>query len=762
MRRAPIIHRVLLSAACLGASMTPGLRVHAEEPTLPDQVVVLRSPPSTTARVIHRPGDRVALLELDNPPDDATEVISAQVGPFVGKVEHVLRERSQLTLLLRLTTDMVDISVRRLRSPPGWTFGFAPRAEPPFPSPAQLIGHLPGLIPPPPRPVLLPVEPRDTPCTGSADARALEAADIPRSELDLERQLDVIDDPICRTWAASRLAARALEKGVSVEPFERWAFRAYMNDLRWPLQDEARAQASLVLAEILARREYFPEARALLADASRYRRRHAPFRAMALANLFATRKEHDEAETLYRQMIVEGFEPLGIERASLARSLNALEGGDTLGALKYAERARVTLEDAQELPGDLWLVGGEAALALGELALARKHYGRAARSPEDPVRGIGLLRLADLEIRAGRTKSALAGWALAGRREFPCATDHVHLRRVITLEKDRAEVMRFLQSTARFSRCEPVRMEAKFALSRIQLERGDDGAALSRAVQVVEDGISRWGPARAHRAMVTEVAAAAVARRVRHRDPAELVEFFEDRLEPIRHLLPPRSRLEVGRAYHAIGASARGAEELVDLVTEKPKLAIREELLLTLGEAFLGAGDTYRADLVLRHLEARHVPGRQPGRRKGLVARYEIAVGRYADGLRSLASARADLPPGDRRDALGLSAAKAHLASASPAAAGNAFLEAIRSEILSDAKLIPVAIEVLSECARSCSRAQLRAFARPTIARLGTDFLSPRLVRRLAREGALDATSGSPSDEPSTLWTRLEALGVNR
>lgn len=721
---------------------------------------MLRAPASTKLTVTHQLGDRVAEVRVENPPADTLKLLAGQVGPFVGKVEHLERVRNQLRLRVHLTTDAVRIATRRLRKPDGWAIEFIPQKAPPFPQPAELIGRLPGLIPPPARPVLFPLEPNDTPCTGNPDARALEGIAPPTSEPELERRVGIIDDRHCRMWASSRLAAKALELGRGPEPFERWAFLFSISDAEWPIYPEAFAQTSLVVAEILSRTGYIPEAETILADRARYRRRHAPFRAMALANLFALRGERNEAETLYRQLVADGFDPWTLHRASLARALNALEGGDTLGTLKYIEQAAQLIGDNAELPGDLWLVGGEAALALGELRLAQQHFQRAARSSSDLSRSVALMRLADLELQAKRKVSALKGWSVAEAAGFPCASDHAHLRRVITLEPDRGEVERFLASSSRFSRCEAVRMEAKYALTTIFILRGEERRALGLAVDIVRNGISRWGPARAHRALVTHVASSAVARMRRHGDDPAVVNFFEAALLPYAHLLTPETRLGIARSYVAVNAAARGAEELVDLVTDEPKLSFREEILLTLGEAFLAAGDTYRTDLVLRHLAAKAADGKQKARRQRLAGRYELEMGRFDRALGHIEQARALYPPGDRKDELALESTRALLGLERPSDAATQLRVALAAEALLDSQLVAPTIEVLSECTRSCSAASLRSTTAAAVARLGQDFMTPRLVARLARRGALDAASGE-SETSDKLWSRLQALGVD-
>lgn len=708
----------------------------------------------------------MAELTIIRPPADATETLSKQRGPFVRSVEHISREGDELRLLLRLTTSAADIKARRIRRPGAWTLTFTPQRKAPFPTPERTIGHLPGLVELPHRPVLFPHPPRDTPCAGNPDGEDLQ--DSPRldfpSELELEEKLAMLPEPICRSWVTSRFALRALEAGKTVAAFERWAFLFAINPAPWRLHPEAYAQASLVVAEILTRLEYLPEARAILADASRFRARHAPFRAMALANHLSLQDRFDEAETLYAQLVAEGFKPWTVHRASLARVLNALTGGDPAGALAHTERASRAIPRVESLPGDLWVVGGEAALALGELALARNYYERAARSHGRESRALGLMRLADLEVRARRVRSAKKGWTLASAAGgWPCLDDHLHLRRVLTGEKDTKEILIFLDGVSGFSRCPAVKMEADYARAMISLFRGEEQLALAPTLRLIRNGSTRWRTAGPQRKTFTKIAQSAIGRLDRYREPADLVAFYERELETHSKLLEEGTRFRVAQAYVAIGASMRGAIEMLDLLTEKPKVPFRRDLMLSLGEAFLSARDTYRTDLIIRHLQTLSL-GRDAWRLARLEGRYAAALGRDERAASALRRALANLPSGDRRAKTSLDLARTYVRLGRVPAATEAVLAAATSPSLRRDALLPPAIHILSECARSCSTDRLRSLTNRMLSSVGRSVLTPRLVGLLARRGVLDATAtdaepSEPAYDVSKLWSRLEQVG---
>jgi hypothetical protein len=261
--------------------------------------------------------------------------------------------------------------------------------------------------------------------------------------------------------------------------------------------------------------------------------------------------------------------------------------------------------------------------------------------------------------------------------------------------------------------------------------------------------------------MVAEVARSAIARFERHHDPAGLVSFFEAHLEAFAHILDPRSRLEVGRAYDAVGASMRGAEELLSLLTEAPELPFRETLVLDLGDALLRAGDTYRTGLVLRHLEARHTPGELPWRREGLAGRLELARNHPGEAISHLRAAIRAAPAGDPRSRLHLPLAQAQLALGRILAAARSLDTAADDAGRPRGELEPLAIQVLSECARRCSKSNLRQATRRLVKDLGPGFVTPRLAHRLALRGAWRGASkeDSPLENPK-LWSRLDALGI--
>ena len=639
---------------------------------------------------------------------------------------------------------------------------FAPTAEASFPEPSKLIGRLPGLTDPPTRPVLFPEEPRDTPCTGNPDARSLlmDLTPVLLSELELEQKTREIGDPNCRDWAISRLAAAALSDGRDLRPFERWAFLFAFRPGDWARRPTAAAHISLVVAEVLDRQGYLPEVEALLGRSERFGAQEAPFRAMAVANHLATEGRQDDADAVYSELTRVGFDPWIIYQASLGGALNALAHGKPDRVLRYVGRAAALLDRSGVYPGGLWVVGGETALAQGKTTRARQFYERAAQSELERVRALGLLRLADLELRAGRRESALRGWEMSEAIASPCLQEHVHLRRVLTLEENRLETTRYLQSQAQHSRCPSLKMESLYASALINIHRGQELDALSPARALLKGGYSRWGSTRPERAVFTITARSAVERFQRHRDPAALVQFFEVHLEDHAHLLDAPTRATVARAYIAIGAAARGARELRRLLTDFPKPARRRELILDFGRALLEAGDTYRTDLVLRYLQSKFgEEERLDYRYQTLAGDYALAVNRPAEALQHLTRARSAAPAGDRQGEIALKLIGPQLALGRVGPATRALSQALRAQHLNDSSLVPPAIRVLSTCIRECKKETLRGTLTQVVDRLGSDSLTPRLSARLKSRGLLPGDDRPPE---KTLWSRLDSLEEGR
>ncbi len=731
----------------------------AAEPPLPDQVLILRAPATTRLELDHRTGDRAFRLTAKNPPPGMRATLAEQRGPYVTGVEHLRRQGDETSLLVRLSTAAVTLKLRRLRRPTAFAIELIPLPRPPSPPLSELVGRVAGIVQAPPWPILLPVAPVEHPCTGNRDASAaLRRHAHFTSTAELDRWLDLVTEPMCRTYCVAELAAGALAQGANLSPFERWAYTFSGQTRKWPLYPEAYAQVSLVAAEILTRLEYHPEARAILADASRYRETDAVARAMALANHFAARGERSEAETLYAQLVAEGFDPWIIYQASLGRAMNALAGDDLLGALSHVEMAQRRLGAVTDFPGTLWTVGGEAALARGEASLARRAFERLARARDPEDRALGLLRLADLEARSGRTKSALKGWEMARVAGRHCIDDHVHLRRVLALEENPGEVSRFLKSQAEFSRCPAVRLEAEFAQAVTALERGDHAGALDAAFAAERAEGWDFAVVRPAAELLDRVAREALARLERERDPAGLVLLFEARLEPRVLGFDPRTRLRIAEAYHQVGASMRGAEELIRLLTDHPGLPFREEATVRLGEALLAANDSFRTDLVLRHLDGRFPAGRERVERRWLWGRYEAAMKRPQRALSHLVAARQGSGAGDRAAEIALDEAKVLLSLGRPLEAANALTAAAEAETLPPEALLAPVITSLSELARSGPTGPLPGLAKALVPRVGEDQISGRLASALARRRAWP---GADSEDPSRqLYGRLEALGV--
>ena len=726
---------------------------------VPDQVLILRSNSTTKLKVLHTEGDLIARLIIYSPPPDALTILRQQVGPFVRKIDHESLEGSRLQLTLRLTTGAVKIRPYRIKAPPSWTVTFTTRKQINFPDRAKLIGQASGLLKIPHYPTLLPAPQRDHPCTGNQDGEAILRGPMRHFETELSF-LELVGDiaePICRSWASAQLAAAALENQKALDPFNRWAFSFAAETQPWPFFSREFGHASLIAAEILSRSRYIPEAELLLRDGSRYKPSDAPFRAMVLANHLSSLHKHDEAETLYAQLIKEGFEPLILYRASLARTLNALSGGDVLGVMKYVEIATRLLPTYKELPAILWNIGGEAALALGEIRLARKYFKRAARSQGYAQQGLATLRLGDLELRAGRRKSALQGWAISQAKGWRCSQQLVHFRRVLTLEKDISEVMNYLQSSKKFSSCREISVEAGFALVEIYLKRGDLQLALDAALDLQRLSSTPWGKLSPEHVLLTKIARASAEQHMRHLDPAGLVDFYENRLIEHAHAFDNRTRFLIGQAYADIGVGSRASIELLELLIDQPNIGFKHELLCELGEAFLLANDHYRASLVVRNLKTLNPPPSIRWRFHMLAAEYNRTVSRYETALKHLQLAESKLPPGDRMALANLSKAKVLSALGRTTSASKALKIASSSNRVTTEDLLAPSTSILSECIRNCTRDTLRSTLNRVLARIGRESLTPRLRVNLRRIGLLPQEK-QPPDEKDTkeeLWTRL-------
>lgn len=727
--------------------------------------MVLKSSNNTKVSVNHISGDDVAEIIIENPPSNALEVMQEQTGGYAHSFEHQSLEANSLTVRAILSNGALNIEAKRIQSPPAWIISFIPNTQLPFPKRSELVGRVVGITSAPEYPVIFPPTPRDNPCTGNRHGELLlsQPPMVIVSGISLEQATQDIVEPICKSWVHAQLARSALENLQNIAPYQRWAFYFATNESMWELHKESYSQASLIAFEVLSRLDYIPEAELVIRDTKRFTSKAAVPKTLSLANHFAHLKKHNKAETLYRELIREGFSPDVLYKASLGRLLNLLDGEDPISGIKSVEKAYNLLPKDQHTTGILWNLGGEGALALGQPILAQKFYARAARSSDTLQQGRALLRLADLEAQIGRFKSANTGWKISKSKKWRCANSYIHLRNVLVNEKSVKEINSFLQKSSRFSLCETVRLEANYAITLINLINRDFEAAISEAKKVIEEGTALWGDTPPHRSLITRVAEYIFSYYDRHRAYAKSIELFERDFVHYKERLTPETRFLVGQAYIKIGASQRAAIELQELLIAHPNTSFSFDLMYQLGLALIKAKDPYRAELVVRHLNTLDKPKDFLWKYEHLAILSNLKENRPKEALKHIPKALAALPSGDRYSEMEFLRAKAYQKIGNPENAAKSLQTALSSPLITKQRALPLSINILSECIRRCSTSVLRKTTESIVSHLSIESIPPRLRMHLNKVSILREKKDDTGEDPQrTLWNKLNSFGIAR
>ncbi len=737
----------------------------SSQANLPDQILVLKTEnPKTSLKIRHVPGDKVARLFVKNPAADLLEVLNRQTGVYLLKAEHQIHAHSTQEILLRLSTDAVRIKVDRLKRPRGYTIALISSPKLPLPAPGRLLGHIPGIFTRPKVPVLFPSYARDTPCTGHRVAEDILAhdKDVFNTKEQLERRVADLIEPICRSYVISRLAAKAMERSLPVNAFERWAFNFAEDGNIWQRNRDSNTYASLVAAEVLSRKGYFPEAETLLTSKARFRRKSfASYHALAFANSLQFRGRFNEAETLYAQLVKKEFHASTIYYASLGRALNALNGEDPTGALIHAETALKLLPNYELFPGSLWIVGGEAALALGWLDLSQKHYRRAAKSNSVADRGIAELRLGDLEARRHQSskwkKKAHAHYNSAQKAGGECFRELLHFRRTILDTRNRDKVLRFVKAAKSQSICEAERLEALFAISMAHLYANEDDDALAPAESLLETGQSKWGSAEPHKALITAISASIIDRMVRHQNWYAIAELYEKRLYQHKAQMTHKSVYWTGVAYDKVGLHQRGADLLLQLLTEKPRLRFKTDLIIALTTALLRQKDEYRGGLVCKYYFTRHSKAPKQWKMRQLAAEFDLMRNRPQEALKHLRKA-ASAPKGDARILNAFLRADAHarLEKANLAASELSWIMRQRHHLDIDTR--GLGVRIFSLCARKCGKKVLNRLLASSPRDMHQNLVTDRVKYLMEKRGIASASIEDSPDKKkgdTSLWDRL-------
>lgn len=705
-----------------------------------EQIVVVRLPSAQSkAEISHRRGDAVAVLEVTRPPANLLATLAGQTGRFFRGVDRrgVMGDRA--VVALELSSDAVEIALRRIDETPAIILTFGPIRNPRHPDHRALFGAIPGLFEPGRLPLPLPGEPDDAPCPGHIANDRL-AWSVPAA--DASERLGLVSDRECGHYLIAQLAAEAINAGRSLEPFERWAF--HFDAWRvWPEHRRAFSVVALVVAGVLSRSGYYPEAEVVLGASDLFAARSLQhYQAVGLAHLGLVRGRDEDIKDLV-EALLETQAPEDVKAlAGLVAMLSETLRGSTSNALSMARSTWASLDDPEAFGGPLSAFAGEVALAGRDGATAKTWFTRAAESRHPRARRAGQLRLADFAAQAGRFRRAKRILARV-RPETPCDEALVELREKVMSLGEADAVLRLLENTVKEPSCPAELREARFALAQTYVQVGLPELAIPLAWTLESELPVEYRSIYTPLPMLERAFREAAARLARHERWQDLTLLYEGHVaeKAAMELLDGLTLVHIARAYIESGAPQSGSTVLTMRFAKGVSDESRLSVVLSLVNTYLAANDTYRANLVLDYFEKTFGPATRfwLSLNRGRLAMLNGEPGAALEELEGV-----ETPAGDPTFIKLELQARAHLALEEPILAAQRYLEAVGLPNAAQPEHPEDVVRVLSACARAEIDGPCGALFRAVHRSIP---LSHRLEAHAIRLG------WQPSDQPSPSMT---------
>ncbi|MGF1510202.1 MAG: tetratricopeptide repeat protein [Myxococcota bacterium] len=701
---------------------------------LPRQLIVVETPTAKTKiQVQHELGHRVAQVKIQAPPSDIIETLESQTGAFLISVQRRSYTDGVLDLLFKLSDDSTQIRVRRLKRGRAMAFILRDRARPPELDPKGFFSRVAGLLSFDRVPSAFPPEADDAPCPRVQAKQLLKGS---ASAYRLEDHLDRIGDSECAHYLTGQLAVLASRNGSDLKPFESWAFHF---DPREPWRQSRRAFAHTVLAagHVLARTGYFPEAEVMLTSPVFRPRSLRVYQAIALSQLALASRDHEEVEALLEPASeLVPTDELNLVVAEL-RARTFLARGLHEESMSVIEAASERLRSFPPISGHLFLYGGDIALATEQTARAERFYRLASEARTGAAKSAALLRLGDLSARAGKLSEALKRYHSA-EMGTACLRAHKKLRQQVLQSANVEETEQVLSLAERRPTCPTERHLALYMLSFLYAQTGRHHEAVPLAVEwnrLVPEDFRNDAIAHSVLQDVTLHAARSLARQGAWQ---QLIELYENELIDAseQHVLKAEAESLIADAMLQLGMASAAASKLKALLARGVERPIKDEAAALLAEAYLAAGDFFRASLVHRYFEAELGNSPVRWRAEQVAAEVDLAMDRPEMAHQRMVSAASMTPSGDpdfhRRWIL----ARALMKQGQHEAAAREFDELLSAPFAPHVHDSGPLVEALSSCLRrelACARGLW-----PKVVAYDSGLITPRLRWQAARQQIID------------------------
>lgn len=729
------MHGSLRHLALFGAALTLTVSVNEARAANARQVIVVQVGETTNARVIHSPGDPVALLEIDFPPPNVEQALAQQLGEWCAKIERrsIYGHTTTFALFLRDATIVPEVGWSK--KPRALRLLFTPLDGPPRPDATEVIGRVAGLGASSIHGYLLPPPPTRHPCTKSGN----------------ETQ--------CADFKRAVEAASFLSEGKPVETFERWAFRFRFEE-EWTHQLPAYTYTGIVVARLLVNRELAPEAEAFLRAHEVFAvDRLAPYSAMILAGIYAKTDRHDDAVALLTALVRDTADRELRGHATLALLEMQIHAGRFVEAAQLAERLTEKTAGDGDIAAKSWMLAGEVKIAVGDFEGAEARFRTAMKTVRNPQLEADIhLRLGDLTIQNRRPRSATKRQYKRAREGDPCTVARVELRQLL-LTGPRAKYATLEERVAQLAEhgeCPAVRFEAKYALAYVQSAVGDDRAALDTLVEARKeknDLVQAWAVDTAYLSATREIVGRWIERLSRADEWPAIIELLAGPIGEVRSMLSAPTLVQISRAHREMNVDGGYWEDL--LVHLKRGLDEEEEreVLIELIESYLVAEDTFRADVSIGYFLEQHSDSVDAWRGRHLAAARALLDGRAEVALAHLDAVDSVTPPGDPMQAgLALRTRALLVANRIPDAATMliAWLDGTPTPTRGVGALT---VDVASVCLRECNDTDVARLLKRIEAFEGGALLTDRILV-LAKQRGVELGKAPAQEGEVTVWKR--------
>jgi len=555
----------------------------------------------------------------------------------------------------------------------------------------------------------------------------------------------------CRSFVKSLLAENLLRNKADLQPFERWAFEI-RNAPKWKRSPYLYQRAILIASHVLVRQKLYPEAASLLHSMENLEDRGLrPYIQIARAALALKRNRLDEGLKAIRTLTRgSGKPPRWQFSAFIAHASLAFKTQRLTETLETVMRADEQLQKNRDRGGQLWLLGAESALRLGELKTARALYRRTFQEGTAWHGATALMRIGDLLART-KGDSALSKiktdfWNRARRKSRgPALGQLLQLRNlIISTPRFGRDRVREISGLYKNALSKSVSLQAGYALARIQQHRGNFKLANKTIGGLIKE-FPFLGEDITVRSRQGEILNAWFKQMARQGDWLDLVNAFRESSREETQLLDSQSTNHVAHGFNQTGKIGRSVDLMLRILGTDIEERLREQITIRLWDAYANIGDQFRRELVERYFISRYPKSRKVWRFYVRSAIAHMKRGKLNSAMRELRRAAKLVPAGDGAQRVRLIQAEVESLKGNANKASKTLRKQLPATGQDPIELQRIVVNILSECARSCSKKNVEMLVK-TITEYQEKIQINERIRYLLRARSVEIKNSKKED----------------